>query len=121
LDWRLNYHGASNRHYGFNSTIPTTLWYLREAGMTQDDLSRMREDIDVDAAIGKLAEAVPNLSNPWRSEMRLEGARVLINQRRFEEAREWLSDIDPDRFAEELRKFETRVSELEQRDAPKPE
>jgi hypothetical protein len=92
LNYRLEIMKTAFVNYGMGSTIPTTLEIMREAGMTQADLSRMRPDLDYDKALAELgAELDKNPPEKKTDSMRREGARVLANLGRIAEAKVWLA------------------------------
>ncbi len=97
VDWRMNYYQVPWAFCGNNSTTPLYLWALRDAGMTQNDLSRLRPDIDYEAALATTKErAMANFNLPPSGEQRaycllaMEVGRVLINQGKYDEALAWL-------------------------------
>ena len=106
VDWLLNYRGYGYSSgfswqgtLGFGGTLSTFLWCLREAGLTQDDLTRLRPDIDYDQALKTCREqclkhydrAMQNTGESSRfCRLAAEVGRVLINQKRYDEAIEWL-------------------------------
>ena len=105
-DWLLNYRGYGYSSgfswqgtLGFGGTLSTFLWCLREAGMTQEDLTALRPDIDYDQALKTCRDqclkhydrAMQNTSESSRfCRLAAEVGRVLINQKRYDEAIEWL-------------------------------
>ena len=107
VDWVLNYRGCGYSSgawswqgtLGFGGTLSTFLWCMREAGMTQDDLSTLRPDLDYDRALTTCRDicmrhyerAMQNTPESSRfCRLAAEVGRVLINQRRYDEAIEWL-------------------------------
>lgn len=85
---------------GFGGTLSTYLWALREAGMTQDDLGKMRKDIDYDKVLKETTtlcmsyfDAASKNSGESGMFCRLaaEVGRVLINLGRTDGAIEWLT------------------------------
>lgn len=115
VDWLLNYRGLaydSSLHrwwgpMGFGGTLPTFLWAMRDAGMTQDDLTALRPDIDYEQAVQVSREAclqrreqvMQNTAESMRfCKLAAEVGRVLINQKRYDEAIDWLEDWQPDPY-----------------------
>jgi len=107
VDWLLNYRGYGYSSgpwswqgaLGFGGTLSTFLWAMREAGMTQDDLTRLRPDLDYDKGLEvSRAECMKYYDKAMQNTpesgtfCRLAGeiGRVLINQGRYDEAIEWL-------------------------------
>lgn len=110
LDWRLNILGIARDKNGFGSTIPTTLWVMREAGFGEEDLRDMRPDLDYDAALESLDKVIPNLPKRYSNAMLLEGTRVLMNLHRYDDAEKWLSRCKGE--ASRVNAFTERIEEL---------
>jgi len=107
VDWVLNYRWIAYSSgpwswqgaMGMGGTLPTFLWAMREAGMTQDDLTTVRPDIDYDAALDETTEMAMSYfdaasENSQESgifcRLAAEVGRVLINLGRYDEAIAWL-------------------------------
>jgi len=107
VDWILNYRGYAYTSgpwswqgaMGFGGTLSTCLWALREAGMTQDDVTGLRADVEFDGALKTCREkcmefyerSMQNTPESSRfCRLAAEVGRVLVNQRRYDEAIEWL-------------------------------
>jgi len=106
-DWILNLRGHAYSSglswqgaMGCGGTLPTFLWAMREAGMTEDDLARLRPDVDFDSALKTCREKCMefyDVSMRNTPESRIfcrlaaEVGRVLANQGRYDEAIEWLN------------------------------
>ncbi len=93
LDWRLKLAGITINYNGFNSTVPSSLRVLKDAGWTEKELSGLRSDLDYEAAIEELGEAVKTLPPKQASMVLREGVRVLLNKGENEKARQWLEQI----------------------------
>jgi hypothetical protein len=110
-DWLLNYRGYGYSSgpwswqgaLGFGGTLSTYLWALREAGLTEAHVTRLRADLDYGNALAVcrsqcLAQRAPALQNTPESNvfcrLAAEVGRVLVNQGRYDEAIEWLSQWD---------------------------
>jgi len=108
VDWILNYRGYAYSSalpgrtwgaMGFGGTLPTFLWAMREAGMTQDDLTTQRTDIDMPEALRICRDECMKyydlaMQNTPESgtfcRLAAEVGRILVNQQRYAEAIEWL-------------------------------
>ena len=107
VDWLLNYRGYGYSSgpwswqgaLGFGGTLSTFLWTMREAGMTQDDLGTLRPDLDYEQALKACRDecmkhydrAMQNTAESSRfCRLAAEIGRVLINQKRYGEAVDWL-------------------------------
>ncbi len=114
-DWLLNYRGlgydSSLQRWwgplGFGGTLPTFLWSMREAGMSQDALTTLRPDIDYEQALKLCRDAcvqrreliMQNTEESMRfCKLAAEIGRVLINQKRYDEAIDWLEDWRPEPY-----------------------
>ena len=108
VDWLLNYRGCAYSSgpwswqgaMGFGGTLATYLWALREAGMTQEDVTALRSDLDFEQALKTCRDEcmkfhdVSMRNTPESSRfcrLAAEVGRVLVNQRRYDEAIEWLN------------------------------
>lgn len=85
---------------GFGGTLSTYLWAMRQAGMTQADLGKMRKDLDYDKALkDDMALCMSNFDAASKNSgesgtfcrLAAEVGRVLINLGRTDEAIEWLT------------------------------
>jgi len=106
-DWLLNYRGYGYSSgpwswqgtLGFGGTLSGFLWSMREAGWTQDDLTKLRPDLDYEKALETCRgeclkyydKAMQNTGESSRfCRLAAEVGRVLINQKKYDEAIEWL-------------------------------
>ncbi|MDO9542065.1 MAG: hypothetical protein Q7J98_07050 [Kiritimatiellia bacterium] len=121
LDWRFRLLGIAYSTGGFGSTIPSTLWVMREAGMTEADLGLLRSDIDYDKALAEVSEVIKKLPPEKQGSMMLrEGARVLINRGRLDEAEEWLHRVTRKKDKEVDEALLRRLEEARKRPAKTP-
>jgi tetratricopeptide (TPR) repeat protein len=106
VDWILNIRGVAYSSgfawagaMGFGGTLSTYLWALREAGGTQADLGRMRQDVDYEKALSQIMSLAMSKfdaasingpdSGPF-CRLAAEAGRVLVNLGRYDEAIQWL-------------------------------
>lgn len=93
LNWRLQVYGVAIGYYGFGSTIPTTLWYLREFGESDQTLSVMRSDRSAEEVIAKLKALMDEADSVEGREGAVqELIRVLINEGDYAQAESLLSE-----------------------------
>jgi tetratricopeptide (TPR) repeat protein len=127
MDTLLNYKRIANRFTGLGSTVPEYLACLREAGLTQDDLARMRSDRDYDKALAELkpiAEAKYAITPSGESRaycmLAEEVGRVLINLGRRDEAVAWLEHWEKNSQAYDVHPFLEHARALPESRKPAP-
>jgi len=98
VDNILNYYHFAYSWEGFGRAIPPFLWAMRDAGLPQNGLTKMREDLDYDQAVAACKEvalahkeATGEQAGVF-SALAQEVGRVLINLGRYDQAIQWLDE-----------------------------